>query len=136
MSSFISKFKYQTNQNDEPVAAIYPLTEITNQDALLREHLGGSTVHLSEPTTGSRFDGLGVPVGLYLSRKRLDMVKKNPEIQEGCTVIDEDKFNRLLDKIVKQSRKKEGNNVSKKNRNKKGAKRTRVRGRGPPLNLN
>jgi hypothetical protein len=117
MSSFLSKFEYQKNQNGEPVAAIYPLTEITNKDALLREHLGGSTVHLSEPTTGSRFDGLGVPVGLYLSRKRLDMVKKNPEIQEGCTVIDEDKFNQLLDKIVKKSQKR----LSKKNKKSMGS---------------
>ena len=49
-------------------------------------------------------------------------MKKNPEIQKECNVIDEDKFNKLLDRIVKKAKKR----TSTKNRGKtKGSKKLR-----------
>ena len=122
--SFLSKFEYQKNDDNEMVAAIYPLREAMNQDSLLRERLGGSNID-KDRSEGSRFDGWGVPVGLYLSRKQIDQIqhmKKNPEIQKDCNVIDEDKFNKLLDTIVKKAKKR----TSAKNRVKKtGSKKLR-----------
>ncbi|NDH69060.1 MAG: hypothetical protein EBY22_14390 [Gammaproteobacteria bacterium] len=117
--SFLSELEYQKNSDNELIAAIYPLKEAMKHDNLLRERLGGSTKDGSEASVGSRFDGLGIPVGLYLSRKRIDMakIKKQPDIQEGCAVIDEEKFNQLLDKIVKKSQKR----LSKKNKKSMGS---------------
>ena len=67
--SFSSKLEYQKNNDNELVAAIYPLREIMNNDTLMRERLGGSTV--DDHAKSSRFSGLGIPVGLYLSRKQI-----------------------------------------------------------------
>lgn len=105
--SFVSKFEYQKNNDNEMVAAIYPLREVMNQDSLIRERLGGSHID-KDNSEGSRFNGLGVPIGLYLSRKQIGQIhnmKKNPEIKKDCNVIDEDKFNSLLDNIVKKAKK-------------------------------
>lgn len=118
--SYVSKFEYQKNDNNDLFTAIYPLNEVLNQNVSFKEYLGGSA-----RIEGSRFDGLGVPVGLYLSRKQINEIhhmKKNPEIQKECNVIDEDKFNKLLDKIVKKAKKR----TSTKNRGKtKGSKKLR-----------
>jgi hypothetical protein len=120
--SYISKFEYKKNDDNELFSAIYPLNEVLNQNSLIREHLGGSS---QEGSPGSRFDGLGVPVGLYLSRKQMGEIqhmKKNPEIQKECNVIDEETFNKLMDRIVKKAKKRTSLN----NRgNKKGSKKLR-----------
>lgn len=99
----VSKFEYHKNGDNELIAAIYPISE--HQDA--HEHLGGSINNL-EKAGSSRFHGLGVPIGLYLSKKQMKEIhnmKKNPEIHKDCNVIDEDKFNQLLDKIVRKAKK-------------------------------
>ena len=104
--SFSSKLEYQKNNDNELVAAIYPLREIMNNDTLMRERLGGSTV--DDHAKSSRFSGLGIPVGLYLSRKQINdiqNIKQNPEIHKDCNVIDEDKFNKLINRIVKKAKK-------------------------------
>jgi hypothetical protein len=123
--SFLSKFEYQKNDDNEMIAAIYPLREVMNQDSLIREHLGGSNID-NDGSGSSRFDGLGVPVGLYLSRKHIDQIqhmKKNPDIQKDCNVIDEDKFNNLLDKIVKKAKKRTSAKKNNKVKNGKTAKK-------------
>jgi hypothetical protein len=104
--SFVSKLEYQKNNDNELVAAIYPLRETINKNTMLRERLGGSLV--DDHAKSSRFSGLGVPVGLYLSREQINEIqnmKKNPEMHKDCNVIDEDKFNKLLNKIVKKAKK-------------------------------
>jgi len=114
--SYISKFEYQKNDDNELSSAIYPLNEVLRQNSLIREHLGGSSREEGSP--GSRFDGLGVPVGLYLSRKHMGEIhhmQKNPEIQKECNVIDEKTFNQLMERIVKKAKKR----TSAKNRVKK-----------------
>ena len=121
--SYISKFEYNKNDDNELFSAIYPLNEVLNQNSLIREHLGGSS---HEGSSGSRFDGLGVPVGLYLSRKQIGEIhhmKKNPEIQKECKVIDEETFNKLMERIVKKAKKRTSLKNNKNNR--KGSKKNK-----------
>jgi hypothetical protein len=105
--SYVSNFEYQKNNNNEIMAAIYPLKQIINDNEQYLERLGGSKNTSSENVGTSRFDGLGVPVGLYLSKRQINdihQLNKNPKIHKGCNVIDEDEFDRLLEKIVRKSR--------------------------------
>ena len=125
--SFVSKLEYQKNNDNELVAAIYPLSEVMNHDTLMRERLGGSKTE--DTTKSSRFSGLGIPVGLYLSRKQIDEIhniKKNPEIHKDCNVIDEDKFNKLLNKIVKKAKKRTSSKSRVKNNETKKIRGTKV----------
>jgi hypothetical protein len=50
-------------------------------------------------------------------------MKKNPDIQKDCNVIDEDKFNNLLDKIVKKAKKRTSAKKNNKVKNGKTAKK-------------
>ena len=107
--SYISKFEYHKNGDNELVAAIYPVNDVIEENHQYLEHLGGGQKNNLEKIGTSRFDGLGIPVGLYLSKKQIKEIqhlKKNPEIHKECNVIDEDKFNKLLDRIVKKAKKK------------------------------
>ena len=106
--SYVSNFEYQKNNNNEIMAAVYPLKQIINDNDQYLERLGGSKNVSSENVGTSRFDGLGVPVGLYLSKRQITeihQIKKNPKIHKDCNVIDEDQFDRLLEKIVRKSKK-------------------------------
>jgi hypothetical protein len=125
--SFSSKLEYKKNSDNELVAAIYPLREVMNHDTLMRERLGGSTVN--DHAKSSRFSGLGIPVGLYLSRKQIDEIqhiKQNPEIHKDCNVIDEDKFNKLLNRIVKKAKKRTSVKLRVKNNETKKVRGTKV----------
>jgi hypothetical protein len=133
--SYISNFEYQKNDDNELVAAIYPIRHIMDQNDEYHEHLGGGKNNL-EMTGTSRFDGLGVPIGLYLSKtqiKEIQNLKKNPEISKECNVIDEDKFNKLLDRIVKKTQKKLSIKNHKKPGFKKGDSKTKRRWLGGTL---
>jgi hypothetical protein len=105
--SYVSKFQYQKNNDNELVAAIFPLNEILIEEQQHLERLGGGSN--DEHKEGSRFDGLGVPIGLYLSKKQISDInnlQKNPAIHKDCNVIDEQQFNELIDKIIRKSKKK------------------------------
>jgi hypothetical protein len=105
--SYVTNLEYKKNENNEVTAAIYPLKQIIEDNDRYLERLGGSKNVSSENIGTSRFEGLGVPVGLYLSKKQIndiDRLQKNPKIHKGCNVIDEEQFNRLLEKIVRKSK--------------------------------
>jgi hypothetical protein len=105
--SYVTNFEYKKNDNNEVTAAIYPLKQIIEENDRYLERLGGSKNVSSENNGTSRFEGLGVPVGLYLSKKQIndiDRLQKNPKIRKECNVIDEEQFDRLLEKIVRKSK--------------------------------
>ena len=116
--SYISNFEYHKNSDNELVAAIYPIRNVIEENNEYFEHLGGGKQNNLEKNGSSRFDGLGVPIGLYLSKrqiKEIQQLKKSPEIHKECNVIDEDHFNKLLDRIARKAKKK----ISIKNHKKK-----------------
>ena len=136
--SFVSKLEYQKNGNNELVAAIYPLREVMDNDELMRERLGGQRIHkensrssdstVDNHAKSSRFTGLGIPVGLYLSRKQINEIqniKQNPEVHKDCNVIDEDKFNKLINRIVRKAKKKVKRITANKRVSKEGSRKLR-----------
>jgi hypothetical protein len=107
MDKYYSKFIFKKDDNNKIVSAVYPLNETINNDLKYKESLGGSIV--DENYKGSRFEGLGVPIGLYSSpifpiikdeSKLFNGGKKqNNNLEKDYDVIDENKFNELFDNI-------------------------------------
>ena len=103
-------YKYN---DKELIGANYPLKETLKSYLKKREILGGDKLE----TTGSRFDGLGVPLGLYLSNDHTHMLNNNKIINNNST-IDDGIFNKLLDNIqINKSKKNRKLMVTKKNNN-------------------
>lgn len=102
--SYIDNLEFLKNNENEWIASIYPLNKFMEEDGKGRERLGGS-IDISEQTGGSRFEGLGVPVGLYLSKKHsVNLVTLGKSKEEGT--IEEEQFNRLFENIVQRPSKK------------------------------
>ena len=108
MENYISKFQYKLNENGIVQSILYPLKTIINQENISKTLLGGS-LHLD--TENTRFEGLGIPVGLYLSKKNRGEIENihkpknaNKDMQGECAVISDEDFNRLIEKISKKSR--------------------------------
>lgn len=82
------------------VGANYPLKETLKTYLKKKEFLGGDKLEME----GSRFDGLGVPLGLYLSNNHIHTF--NYKVNNENKIIDDNIFNKLLDNIqVNKSKK-------------------------------
>jgi hypothetical protein len=99
----VSQLEYKKNIDDLFVAAIYPLNQIITTNSINTELLGGSLEIFSD---NKRFDGLGIPVGLYLSRKHIDKFEYLPKNKEHNKVLDDTLFNKLIDNIIINNKKK------------------------------
>lgn len=107
MDSYVSDIQYKMNENNSIISAIHPLNTIIKNN-LFKSILGGS-IHTE--TEKARFEGLGVPIGLYLPKKNRGEIENLPRPKNAnkdalseCTVIDDETFNKLIDKIAKKSR--------------------------------
>jgi hypothetical protein len=111
----INKFEYHINKDNIITSAILPLNNIidkTNINNIMNEITGGRSPYANDIQLQSnhpRFEGLGVPVGLIVSKnnKHLLDMSKQPKIKEiSCKVMDEEDYSVLLDKIAKKRNKK------------------------------
>jgi len=105
MNKYYSKILFTKNENNKNISAIYPLQEIIMDNLKYKEFLGGSNTK-NEIYEGSRFEGLGVPIGLYsssVSNINNELYnggkKQNYNFEKDYDVIDENKFNKLFDNI-------------------------------------
>jgi hypothetical protein len=106
MDKYYSKFEFKKNDLNKIISGIYPLNEIIKQEISYKENLGGSMTY--ESNESSRFQGLGVPIGLYLSKPKNKMLEKisnknnggNPKKrEEEDNVIDDKMFQTLFEKV-------------------------------------
>jgi hypothetical protein len=112
MDKYYSKFLFKKDKNNKNISAIYPLQEVINDNLKYKESLGGGSIE-NENYKGSRFQGLGVPIGLYSSpifpvitdeSKLFNGGKKQyNNLEKDYDVIDENKFNELFDNIRSKS---------------------------------
>lgn len=114
--SHVSKYEFNKNEKNEATSAIYPMKEILKQDNRKRELLGGSA-SINIITGGSRFEGLGVPIGLYVAPKQLDFQSDSTKNKKECQVMDNESFDKLFRKIAVVHNGKI-NNITKRNRKK------------------
>lgn len=106
MDKYYSKILFKKDKNNKNISAIYPLQEVINDNLKNKESLGGGSIE-NENYKGSRFQGLGVPIGLYSSpifsiieSKLFNGGKKqNNNFEKEYDVIDENKFNELFNNI-------------------------------------
>lgn len=106
MDDYISNFQYKVNNENHVQSVIYPLNSVVNQNNVMKSILGGST-HIDSGY--SRFEGLGVPIGLYLSKNKratletMSLSKNaNKDINIECSVIDEELYEKLINKIARK----------------------------------
>lgn len=100
-----SKIEFKKeDKNNKIISAIYPLQEIINEEIKYKESLGGSNTEQRNENT--RFEGLGVPIGLYLFKpKNLleESINKkhggNSKNKEDIEVIDNNLFEKLFKNI-------------------------------------
>jgi hypothetical protein len=125
MDSHASKYEFKTNEKNDVVSAIFPLKEVLKEDNRKRERLGGSP-SINIITGGARFEGLGVPAGLYLTSKEIDFQTGggNVKTKKDNEILDNELFDKLFGKIA-VIRKGGSNNVSKRNNSKTVNKSTR-----------
>jgi hypothetical protein len=97
----IDNLEFLKNKDNELVASIYPLNKVVMENETTIKRLGGSVdkIDISERSKGSRFDGLGVPVGLFISKKHINHVVA-PGKTKDAGPIDETEFSRLLDNVA------------------------------------
>lgn len=96
MESSISNYDFIKNANNEIISAVYPMREHFKKDNNHRMVLGGSI-----ETGSSRFDELGIPVGLYLEPKYFSL-HNNEQLKtkhNNCTTIDDSLFDKLLESV-------------------------------------
>jgi hypothetical protein len=106
MDKYYSKFEFKRDDTNKIVSVIYPLNEIINENITYKENLGGSTTY--EYNESSRFQGLGVPMGLYLSKPKNNLLEKsmnknyggNSKNEKEHNVIDDKLFEELFEKIT------------------------------------
>jgi len=105
--NYIDNLEFLKNKDDELVASIYPLNKIVTYNETNTKRLGGSVdnIDISEKSAGSRFDGLGVPVGLFLSKKHVNCFVA-PGKTKDAGPIEENEFGRLLSNVVMRVSKK------------------------------
>lgn len=103
MNNLFDNLKYKTDDHGSIQSIIYPLNTLINNNSA-NTILGGS---IQLETEKARFEGLGVPVGLYVSRKHRSLIDNIPraknspnDAQHECMVIDDTAFNKLIDKIA------------------------------------
>lgn len=95
-SLYGSKIEYKM-KNNELIGGIFPLKENMNIFSKKVETLGGSKIEME----GSRFDGLGIPLGLYLSNNEICNFNQSHKVKNNDEVLDDYKFNKLINKILK-----------------------------------
>lgn len=95
MESSISNYDFIKNANNEIISAVYPMREHFKKDNNHRMFLGGSI-----ETGLSRFDELGIPLGLYLEPKYF-LLHNNEELKKhnNCSIIDDSIFDKLLESV-------------------------------------
>jgi len=86
-------------KNNELIGAIFPLKETINMFSKKVETLGGSKIEME----GSRFEGLGIPLGLYLSNNEFCNFNQTHKVKNNDEVLDDYKFNKLINKIFKNN---------------------------------
>lgn len=93
--SYVSKILY----SEDKKSGIYPLFEIIKEVEEKRELLGGSR---NAPGDNDRFEGLGVPIGLYIAPKDINFQLGGDYkvVSEDCDEIDDDLFDKLYNFIT------------------------------------
>ena len=104
----IDKFEYHINDKSEITNAILPINKIidkANINNIMNEFTGGD---IQLESNHPRFEGLGVPVGLIVSKHHKDILaSKQQKVKEiSCKVMDEEDYEKLLNKIAKKRDKK------------------------------
>jgi hypothetical protein len=99
--SYVSKILY----SEDKKSGIYPLSEIIKEVEEKRELLGGSPGLANSPNApgdNARFEGLGVPVGLYIAPKDINFQLGGDYkiVSEDCDEIDDDLFDKLYNFIT------------------------------------
>jgi hypothetical protein len=112
LDSFVSKYIFQKNDGNEMISATYPMHDFLNKKNRERAIIGGSI--LIENETGmARFDGLGIPAGLYL--EHTTTIVRDITSKKDSTSIPNDLFDKLFNKVAYVK----ANNKTKKNYHKK-----------------
>uniref|UniRef100_A0A6C0JHZ1 Uncharacterized protein n=1 Tax=viral metagenome TaxID=1070528 RepID=A0A6C0JHZ1_9ZZZZ len=106
----ISDYEFIKNSNNKITSAVYPMREHLKNENHKRAILGGSSLVIETGMT--RFDELGVPVGLYLEEKHIT-IENNTKRETKNEIIDDVLFEKLLG--MASSVKEKTNSSSKKN---------------------
>jgi hypothetical protein len=103
-------------KDDKIISGIFPFKEMFKNYSKKTNILGGSKNEIEGQ--GSRFDGLGVPLGLYLSNNDV-IFNQHLKIKNNDEVLDNDIFDKLINNIMILKNNKTKNNKTKKNTTKK-----------------
>jgi hypothetical protein len=110
ISPVSNDYEFIKNNNNNIVSAVFPMREHLKNENNKRTILGGSVLTIQTGMT--RFDELGVPVGLYLEEKHIT-IENNSKREPKNEVIDDALFEKLLG--MASSVKGKTNSSSKKN---------------------
>jgi len=90
-SSFISEIEYIKDTDNNIISGVYPMNAHLMSENNKVMNLGGSLEIM-----GTRFDEMGIPVGLYLEKH---VYKESMNKQKNCLVIDDLLFDKLLGNV-------------------------------------
>ena len=96
-STIASKYEYLKDSDGDINSAVFPMREYLKKENTEQLLLGGSI-----ETGISRFDDLGVPVGLYLERYPISLDSEPVKSKQiVLNVIDDNLFEKLLHQVSK-----------------------------------
>jgi len=93
ISPVSNDYEFIKNNNNNIVSAVFPMREHLKNENNKRTILGGSVLTIQTGMT--RFDELGVPVGLYLEERQITM-ENNMKREPKNEIIDDVLFEKLL----------------------------------------
>jgi hypothetical protein len=94
-SSFVSEYEFIKDVNEDIISAVFPMHQHLKRENNKRMILGGSI-----ETGMSRFDELGIPVGLYLETPQFQLHNEPTNSKHNkFAVMDNELFDKLLGKV-------------------------------------
>jgi hypothetical protein len=91
--SFVEKCEFCKDESDKIISAVYPMEQHLMEENNQRMMLGGAI-----ETGLSRFDGLGIPLGLYLEPRTFSLQTEPKYNKLG--VAEDSLFDSLLDRVT------------------------------------
>jgi hypothetical protein len=95
----ITNYKFIKDLNSDIVSAVYPMREhLKKENNNKMSILGGSPV-IQIQTGMTRFDELGIPVGLYLESRQISFQDRAIIKETNSRIIDDTLFEKLLGSV-------------------------------------
>jgi len=94
----ITNYEFIKDMNSDIVSAVYPMREHLKKENNKMSILGGSPV-IEIQTGMTRFDELGIPVGLYLESRQISFQDKETIKEINNRIIDDTLFEKLLGSV-------------------------------------